>query len=269
MGEAIIGALLRAGVSTPEELLVSDNNQERLKYIEKNYSTGIAENNFALFQQSDIIILAVKPQVMEPVISEITAAERYSSCSGRRLIISIAAGIPLSKLEALFYSPSGNEETKTMPIIRVMPNTPALVLSGMSGMSGNQYATVEDMRTAETILAAMGTVVTVEEKEMDAVTAVSGSGPAYVFFLAESMIEAGLSLGLEPDKAVTLTMKTIEGAFKLMQDSADPPETLRKKVTSPGGTTEAAFQILSKNRVKETFVTAIARAAERSRELSR
>ena len=233
MGEAIIGALLRSGVSTPEEILISDTNRERLTYIGKTYSTGIADNNFDLFQQSEIIILAVKPQVMEPVVSEIAAAEPYSSCSGRRLIISIAAGIPLTKLETFFYAPSGNEEIRTMPIIRVMPNTPALVLSGMSGMSGNQYATARDMQTAEMILSSMGTVVTVEEKEMDAVTAVSGSGPAYVFFLAESMIEAGLSLGLAPEKAATLTLKTIEGACKLMQNTTDTPEALRRKVTSP------------------------------------
>ena len=269
MGEAFISGLLRSEVSTPEELLASDLNQDRLAQMQQEYSIGILKNNFDLFQQCQIIILAVKPQGMESVVNEITKAEGYRSLAEHKLIISIAAGVTIQKLESLFYSASGNGSPEKMPIIRVMPNTPALVLSGMSGMSGNRYASSEDLKTAGMILGAMGSVVTVQEQEMDAVTAVSGSGPAYIFFLAESMIEAGITLGFEPDTAVTLTMKTIEGALKLMQESKDTPETLRKKVTSPGGTTEAAFQVLHANHVKEIIVEAISRAAERSKELSR
>ncbi|RJP75014.1 MAG: pyrroline-5-carboxylate reductase [Desulfobacteraceae bacterium] len=268
MGEAIIGALLRSEISLPEEILISDPSRERLAHLQNKYAVGIAQNNLDLFLQSEIVILAVKPQAMEPVVREITEAPEYQSVSDNKLMISIAAGVTIQKLEALFYLPSGNCAPEKKPIIRVMPNTPAMVLSGMSGMSGNQYASPADRKTARVILEAMGSVVEVKEEDMDAVTAVSGSGPAYVFFLAESMIEAGIALGFDPDTAVTLTMKTIEGALKLMQESTDTPETLRKKVTSPGGTTEAAFQVLSANRVKAVMVEAISRAAERSRELS-
>lgn len=269
MGEAIIGALLRSEISLPEEILISDPSRERLAHLQNKYAVGIAQNNLDLFLQSEIVILAVKPQAMEPVVREITEAPEYQSVSDTKLMISIAAGVTIQKLEALFYLSSGNGAPEKKPIIRVMPNTPAMVLSGMSGMSGNQYASPADRKTARIILEAMGSVVEVKEEDMDAVTAVSGSGPAYVFFLAESMIEAGIALGFDPDTAVTLTMKTIEGALKLMQESTDTPETLRKKVTSPGGTTEAAFQVLSANRVKAVMVEAISRAAERSRELSR
>lgn len=269
MGEAFIGGLLLSEISNPVNLLISDLNQERLIHIQKKYSVNNAENNFRLFQQSEIIILAVKPQLMEPVVSELTETSEYPSLSDPKMIISIAAGVPIQKLETLFYPALGNLSPKAMPIIRVMPNTPALVLSGMSGMCGNQHATPENMETAKIILEAMGSVVEVTEKEMDAVTAVSGSGPAYAFFLAESMIEAGIRLGFDPKTAVTLTMKTIEGALKLMQESKESPEMLRKKVTSPGGTTEAAFQVLNAYRVKEVIVEAISRAAERSRELSK
>lgn len=268
MGEAFIGALLRSEISKPDDLLISDLNLERVDHLRKKYSVAVAENNFQLFQQSEIIILAVKPQTMEPVVRGLTEASEYPSLPGPKMIISIAAGVRIQKLETLFYPSLGNISPETMPIIRVMPNTPALVLSGMSGMCGNQYATPENMKTAKIILEAMGSVVEVAEKEMDAITAVSGSGPAYAFFLAESMIEAGIQLGFDPETAVTLAMKTIEGALKLMQESKESPEMLRKKVTSPGGTTEAAFQVLNAYRVKEVIIEAISKAAERSRELS-
>jgi pyrroline-5-carboxylate reductase len=269
MGEAFIGALLRSGISTPDELFISDLDEEKLTHIHQEYSVGITKNNFDLFQKNEIIILAVKPQVMEPVVRNLIENKEYRSLSDKKLIISIAAGIPIRKLEALLYSEPRNFLPEKMPIIRVMPNTPALVLSGMSGMSGNQHASSEDMKIAKVILEAMGTVVEVKEKELDAITAVSGSGPAYVFFLAESMIDAGIALGFDPDTAVTLTMKTIEGALKLMQESKDTPETLRNKVTSPGGTTEAAFKVLNTNSVKDVIIEAISRAAERSQELSK
>jgi len=269
MGEAFIGALIRSEISKPDDLLISDLNLERVDHLRKKYSVNIAKNNFQLFQQSEIIILAVKPQLMEPVVSKLTETAEYPSLSGPKMIISIAAGVRIEKLETLFYPSLGNISPETMPIIRVMPNTPALVLSAMSGMCGNRYATPENMKTAKIILEAMGSVVVVAEKEMDAITAVSGSGPAYAFFLAESMIEAGIRLGFDPKTAVTLTIKTIEGALKLMQENKESPEMLRKKVTSPGGTTEAAFQVLNAYRVKEVIIEAISKAAERSRELSR
>ncbi|MFO7557578.1 MAG: pyrroline-5-carboxylate reductase [Desulfobacterales bacterium] len=269
MGEAFAGAMIRSGLNDPSEIFISDIREKRLADLEQTYHIKTTQDNVGLFRECEILILAVKPQVMEQVLLDLTGQDGYSDLSEKKLIISIAAGIPIKKLETLLYETLDRHKSEKLPIIRVMPNTPALVLSGMSGMSGNRYASAEDIQTAGTILKAMGEVVEVKEEDLDAVTALSGSGPAYAFYLAEIMIDAGITLGFDPDTAVTLTMKTIEGALRLMQESKEPPEILRQKVTSPGGTTEAAFQILGANRVKEIFVEAIARAAARSRELSK
>jgi len=177
---------------------------------------------------------------------------------------------------ALLYNSLDNDSIEKLPIIRVMPNTPALVLAGMSGMSANKYTKAEDLNTIKIILEAIGKVIEfqeedldAEEEDLDAVTALSGSGPAYVFYIAEAMIEGGIKVGLEPDKAAMLTVATIQGALKLMEESNESPEILRRKVTSPGGTTEAAFKVLEKNRVKQNVIEAIKAATIRSKELSR
>jgi len=141
-------------------------------------------------------------------------------------------------------------------------------LAGMSGMSTNKYTRPEDVETIKIVLEAIGKVIEFKEEDLDAVTALSGSGPAYVFYIAEAMVEGGIKVGLEPDKAVMLTVATIQGALKLMEESNESPEILRQKVTSPGGTTEAAFKILEKNRVKQNIIEAIKAAARRSKELS-
>jgi len=155
-----------------------------------------------------------------------------------------------------------------MPVLRVMPNTPALVLSGMSGVCANEYATAEDMEIAKTILSAMGQVFECQEKDMDAVTAMSGSGPAYGFYLVEAMIEAGISLGIEKQKAEKITIATLKGALALLESQKESAEELRKKVTSPGGTTEAAINYLDSNKVKKHIENAIIAAAQRSKALS-
>ena len=153
--------------------------------------------------------------------------------------------------------------------IRVMPNTPAFVLAGMSGMSANRVATDEDKRVTRTVLEAVGKVIEFEEKDLDAVTALSGSGPAYAFYLIESMTAGGIGVGLDPEDAATLAVNTVRGAVKLLIERGESPESLRKKVTSPGGTTEAALEILESNRVKQIIIDAIAAATRRSIALSR
>ena len=136
-------------------------------------------------------------------------------------------------------------------------------------MSANRYASPEDIRIAHRILAAMGTVITFDESDLDAVTALSGSGPAYLFFLAESMMAAGIALGLTPENTRDLTIGTLRGAVAMLEAGSEPPEALRRKVTSPGGTTEAAFKVLDGNNVRQLMINAITAAAKRSRELSR
>jgi pyrroline-5-carboxylate reductase len=267
MGEAFAGAIIRSGISEPSMVYISDVSRERLDVLNRAYGVCAMHDNFKLFSECDIVIMAVKPQQMDQLLSHIAAQQEYA-IPERKLVISIAAGVPIQKIEDLLYTPLDEKSREKLPIIRVMPNTPALVLAGMSGMSPNRHAAVEEIEAARTILEAMGKVIEFKEKDLDAVTALSGSGPAYVFYLIESMIAGGIKLGLDPDDAETLTLATLKGALKLIEEKKESPEVLRRKVTSPGGTTEAAFKVLEGNRVKERIVEAIAAAAMRSKELS-
>lgn len=268
MAEAIIGAITRTGVIPSSMVYASDVNAERLNMLKKTYSISGTADNMKLFSICDIIVLAVKPQQMADVLQQLTGQKEYS-VPRRKLVISIAAGVPLDKLENLLYSPLSKGENENLPIIRVMPNTPALVLAGMSGMTPNRHALPDDINAARTILEAMGKVIEFKEDDLDAVTALSGSGPAYLFYLAESMIQAGINMGLDPYDASILTSTTLKGAVTLMEEMNEPPELLRRRVTSPGGTTEEAFRVLEKKKVKEAIAEAIAAAAKRSKELRR
>jgi pyrroline-5-carboxylate reductase len=267
MGEAFVGALIRTGIFSPSMIYTSDISAKRLNILNKTYGISVMKDNFKVFSECEIIFIAVKPQHIYQVLSQISEHEGYQ-IPNRKIVVSIAAGIPLRKIEALLYNSLNNEAIERLPIIRVMPNTPALVLAGMSGMSANKYVKAEDLNTIKIILEAIGKVIEFKEEDLDAVTALSGSGPAYVFYIAEAMIEGGIKVGLEPDKAAMLTVATIQGALKLMEESNESPEILRRKVTSPGGTTEAAFKILEKNKVKQNIIEAIRAAARRSKELS-
>jgi pyrroline-5-carboxylate reductase len=268
MGEAFVGALIRTGIFSPSMIYTSDISEKRLNILNKTYGISVMKDNFKVFSECEIIFIAVKPQHIYQVLSQISEHEGYQ-IPNRKIVVSIAAGIPLRKIEALLYNSLNNEAIERLPIIRVMPNTPALVLAGMSGMSANKYVKAEDLNTIKIILEAIGKAIEFKEEDLDAVTALSGSGPAYVFYIAEAMIEGGIKVGLEPDKAAILTVATIQGALKLMEESNESPEILRRKVTSPGGTTEAAFKILEKNKVKQNIIEAIKAAAKRSKELSK
>ena len=268
MGEAFVGALLRSKVSEPALIAISDVRKERLDFMHATYGVWPFTDNFKLFNDCAVVILAVKPQKAEEVLKQIVAHSGYG-VAARKLFISIAAGIPIRKIEELLYTHLDAGLRKNLPIIRVMPNTPALVLAGMSGMSANTNATQEDLATTRTILGALGKVMDFKEAELDAVTALSGSGPAYVFYFIEAMIAGGLAVGLEPHAAETLTLQTLKGALQLLQERGESPEILRRKVTSPGGTTEAALKVMESHQVKQNIVAAIVAAAQRSKELSR
>lgn len=268
MGEAMVGALIRADIFSPAMIMMSDVYQDRLEYMRKTYGVTVMSDNFRLFSESDIIVLAVKPQQMGQVLGDIAGQKEYR-ISSRKRIISIAAGILIRKIEDALYPPLNEVSQKNLPIIRVMPNTPALVLAAMSGMSANRHADAGDIRITRTILESMGQVVEFEEKQLDAVTGLSGSGPAYLFYLAEAMIAGGIAAGLTPQNAETLTLQTLYGAVKLLTERKEPPEVLRRKVTSPGGTTEAAIKLMETHGVGKHIAEAIVAAANRSEELSR
>lgn len=265
MGEAMIGALARTGRFAPDQIFVSDASPDRLGFLRETYGVSTTSENSDVFRNADVLVLAVKPQQMATVLSGIAK----TPLARRKLVISIAAGFPISRMEDILYAERPETERQHLPIVRVMPNTPSLVGAGMSGMSPNRHATPTDISTAEDILSAMGRVRVFQEADLDAVTGVSGSGPAYVFYLAEAMAEGGVAAGLAPDAAAELALATIEGAARLMRERNEPPAELRRKVTSPGGTTQAALDHMEANLVRRHIADAIVAAARRAAELSR
>ena len=266
MGEAMISALIQAGVIAASAITASDVSPDRLDQLKRSYAINVTDDNFSLFSACDIVILAVKPHYVGTILSSIAASKDYRIVN-RKLVISIAAGIPISKIEKCLYPPLDATSCSHLPIIRVMPNTPSLVMAGMAGMSPNGYATPDDLADAERILKSMGNVIEFKEADLDAVTAVSGSGPAYIFYYIESMIEAGVKSGLSSADAYELVLTTIKGAVKLLEDRGDSPEHLRKLVTTPGGTTEAALKVLETRHFKQSIVDAIAAATAKAREI--
>lgn len=267
MAEAMIGALIASRTIDAANMTACDINEDRLNDLKRSYHIRITTDVGSLFAASDIVILAVKPQVMNTVLEQISSSPSFILTS-KKLIISIAAGITLSRLEQGLYGTLDQATRALLPIVRVMPNTPSLVLEGMSGFCVNAMADANDAHTAQIILESMGRVLPCKDTQMDAITAVSGSGPAYFFYMVEAMVDAGRSLGLSESESLTLSIQTMKGAAKLLENSSDSPETLRKKVTSPGGTTEAALRSLGESGFKEMIHKALTAAADRSRELS-
>ena len=266
MAEAIIGALLTSNIIDASNIVACDIDKARLDYMKETFKVNIMEDLPETYGKSDIVILAVKPQIMEKVLN--TIASVTTTDTRRKIVISIAAGIKIDSFETALYNNIDSTAQQNLPIIRVMPNTPGLVLAGMSALCPNQNTQKQDMDIAKMILGAMGKVLEVAEDKMDAVTAVSGSGPAYFFYFVESMVEEAVKLGLTQEEAMTLTVTTMAGAASLLQASTDTPEVLRRKVTSPGGTTEAAINVLETSGTKEIIKNAVEAAAKKSRELS-
>jgi len=254
MAEAIVSGMVAAEFCAAEKIVLTDIRPERLADLEAEYGVNTSTDNNVV-KDAEIIVLSVKPQVLDEVLKGIAPVFRKET-----LVISIAAGIPTAKIEKAL-----GEGTRA---IRVMPNTPALIGQGASALAAGALADEADMEVAETILGCVGLTVRVEEKQIDAVTALSGSGPAYVFYLLEAMLSAADEMGLEKETARTLTLQTVEGAARLMKDSGEDASELRAKVTSKGGTTEAAIQSMDESGVKEAIVKALKAAQARSEELS-
>jgi pyrroline-5-carboxylate reductase len=257
MAEAIIKGIIDAKVYKAEDIIVSDIRPDRVRQLCDEYKIASAADNCGLAKAVDILVLSVKPQNMQEVLDEIKGV-----ISKNLLVISIAAGITTGRIQKVLGG---------VPVIRVMPNTPALVGEGAAAIYATKQA-VGRLKDAERIFSAVGLAVSVnDEKLLDVVTAVSGSGPAYFFLLMEEMIKAAEKLGLEKSVAEKLVLQTARGAGILAAEAAkknQSPQTLRKNVTSPGGTTEAALKIFSKYDFEKMVNDALAAAAERSRELS-
>jgi pyrroline-5-carboxylate reductase len=250
MGEALVGGLLAGGWAEPADVVVVEPVADRRDDLAKRHpGLQVSDRPVA----ADGVVIAVKPDQVEAVCGEL-AGERFNR------VLSIAAGVPLARLEAAL--PEGTA------VVRAMPNTPALVGAGAAAIAGGTLASADDLDWAESILGAVGIVVRVKEPMLDAVTGLSGSGPAYVFLVAEALIEAGVLAGLARDISRRLTIATLLGSARLLDETGDDPAVLRGAVTSPAGTTAAGLQVLEDRATRGAIVAAVAAATERSRQLA-
>ena len=252
MGETVMAGLLDSGTSA-DQIVVAERRPERVEELQSRYGvrcTSLIDS----VSEASIVFLVVKPADVAGVLDEIA-----SNIHQQALIISLAAGITTGFIESKL--PNG------VAVARVMPNTPALLKQGMSAISAGTACSDDQVKNAQELLAAIGKVVVVPESQQDAVTAISGSGPAYIFYIAEAMQAAGEALGVSEEVTRQLVVQTIFGAATMLRDAGDSPEVLRQRVSSPGGTTVAAINTLEDHQVREAFLAAIQAAARRSGEL--
>jgi pyrroline-5-carboxylate reductase len=249
MGEALLGGLLASGWATAADIAVVEKIPARRDELAAKFpGVGLAAEPVA----TDGLVVAVKP-------NDVDAACAAAAAAGVARVLSIAAGVPTTRLERLFGD--------GVPVVRAMPNTPALVRAGAAAIAAGRAAGADDLEWAADILSAVGTVVRVPESLLDAVTGLSGSGPAYVFLVAEAMIDAGVFVGLPRDVSSALAAGTLLGAARMLVETDDGPEALRAAVTSPGGTTAAGLRVLEAAGLRAAFLDAVAAATARSREI--
>ena len=255
MGEALVAGLLASGWRAPEDVVVTARREERLAELEKNYGVDATIDNAAAVQGAEVVVVSVKPQDIEGLLSSVSA-----SLGEDQTVLSVVAAIPTSFIERRLAA--------EVPVVRAMPNTASTVHEGMAGIAPGKHAQDRHLRLASDVLEHVGRVVTVPEAYLDAVTAISGSGPAYFALLAEAMIEGGILLGLSREVSTDLVIQTMFGSAKLLRDEKMHPVELREMVTSPGGTTIRAIRVLEQSGVRAAFLNAIQAAMERSQELA-
>jgi pyrroline-5-carboxylate reductase len=254
IGEALVAGLVSSGVA-PSDITVTARRPERIAELADRYGVHGTLSNADAVESASIVVIAVKPQDLEALLADVGPR-----LTAGHTVVSVAAAIPTAAIERHLED--------SVPVVRAMPNTPSTVHEGMSGIAAGAHASEEHLRQAEELLAHVGRTVRVAESYMDAVTAVSGSGPAYFALLAESMIEAGILLGLSRETSTDLVVQTMLGTAKLLRDEAMHPVELRELVTSPGGTTIAAIRELEQAGVRAAFLNAIQAAMTRARELA-
>jgi pyrroline-5-carboxylate reductase len=255
MGEALVAGLLGSGWREPGQLVVTSRREERLESLSETYGVQTSSDNAAAVAGAEIIVIAVKPQDIETLLASISA-----EVVPGQIVLSLVAAIQTSFIETRLGT--------SVPVVRAMPNAPSIVHEGMAGISGGLHTSAEDLARAAQVLEHVGRVVTVPESALDAVTAISGSGPAYFALLAEAMIEGGILLGLSREVSTELVVQTMLGSAKLLRDEKMHPVELREMVTSPGGTSIRAIRVLEQSGVRAAFLNAIQAAMERSQELA-
>ena len=254
MGEALLRGLLKVDFIKPGNVFVTDVRTEHLEVLRRNYGVEVTPDNLAAARASDIVLLAVKPQIIKKVFTGIVGG-----LDEKKVIITIAAGVPTAVLQAL--------SDKKLRIVRVMPNTPALVLEGATAIAAGEYAEGEDLEIAEKIFQAVGKTVIIEEDLMESVTVLSGSGPAYIFLIIEALADSGVKMGLSREVSMFLAAQTVMGAAKMVLETGEHPGKLKDMVTSPGGTAIVGLHTLEAGGLRTTLINAVESATLRSREL--
>ncbi|WP_433627999.1 pyrroline-5-carboxylate reductase [Nocardia sp. CA-120079] len=255
IGEALIAGLLESGRAA-KDLVVVETHTDRAELIGDRFGVRITDSIADAIVGADVLVIAVKPGDVDTVLTQLGKAELDADRD--QILVSLAAGVPTARLE--------NKLPAGFPVVRVMPNTPMLVGQGMSVLAPGRYARPEQLAQVTELLAAVGKVATVTEAQMDAVTAVSGSGPAYFFLVVEAMVDAGVGLGLTHDVATELVVQTMLGSAALLESSGQTAAELRAAVTSPAGTTAAAVRELERGGVRSAFLEALHAAKQRSAE---
>ncbi|MFD0365132.1 pyrroline-5-carboxylate reductase [Nocardia sp. GCM10030253] len=258
IGEALVAGLLESG-RAGRDLVIVETHADRAALIADRFGVRVTGSVADAVVGADLLVIAVKPGDVDTVLTQLGKAELDADRD--QVLVSLAAGVPTARLEAKL--PAG------FPVVRVMPNTPMLVGQGMSVLAPGRYARPEQLAEVTELLAAVGKVVTVAESQMDAVTAVSGSGPAYFFLVVEAMVDAAVGLGLTRDVATQLVVQTMVGSAALLDDAGQSAVELRAAVTSPAGTTAAALRELERGGVRSAFLEALHAAKQRSAEQGR
>ncbi len=256
IGSAIARGIIRAGLVKKESVMASDVSDELRQAIARDLGIKVTPDNGALCDFAEIVILAVKPQIVDPVAREIAKKLGKS-----KLLVSVAAGVPLGRIET-HLEPGAR-------VVRVMPNIPCVVGAGAAGFAGGGHATAADLEKVGAILNSFGVGIAVEEKYLDAVTGLSGSGPAYVFLFMEALADGGVQVGLSRDVALKLAMQTVYGAARMALESNKHLSELKDEVTSPGGTTIAGLYAMEQKGFRGTVMDAVVSATRRSQELGK
>jgi pyrroline-5-carboxylate reductase len=254
MAEALVAGIVKAKLSAPEFLLATDISPSRLELIKEHHHIQVGTQNLDAILWADIIILCLKPNVVYEVLAEI-----HSSLSEKQLIISVAAGVPIKGIQGKIG--------QAIPLVRAMPNTPAVIQEGVTALAGGEGLSLENLKIAQGLFESVGKVVVVDESLMDAVTGLSGSGPAYVFLAIEALIDGGVRVGLPRNIAHILAVQTVLGAAKMVRETGEHPALLKDRVTSPGGTTIAGLQRLEEGGLRATLIEAVEAATHRSSEI--
>jgi len=254
MGEALISGLIYSRSSIPDNIICSDIRKDKLKSIKGAYGVVTTSNNLDVVRASEIVIYAIKPQIMASILKETAASLDMS-----KVIISIAAGVPLAAIESCL--------NKDLRVIRVMPNIAASVKEGAAAIAAGKHVLKDDLKIAKAIFDSVGKSVIIEEELMDTITGLSGSGPAYIFLIVDALADAGVKMGLSREDALFLSGQTVLGAAKLLMETKEHPGKLKDRVTSPGGTAIAALHTLEQGGLRTTLINAVEVATKRSKEL--